>query len=170
MSIKKQNGLETEFISFLETVFKNYGLDNLSCKIMAVLYIEPTEIALDEIAKITGYSLASVSLKLKFLEKIGLVERIKKPGSKKVFYYFQKDIVKLTENKIKKAYDAEIKPVKKLLPELINKYSNLKLSKVEEEKLKIINNYYKQVLMTEKVYLKLVDFLKEEKIKFQKKE
>jgi HTH-type transcriptional regulator, osmoprotectant uptake regulator len=165
---KTQNGLENEFISFLENVFKNYGLDSLSSKILGILYLEPTEIALEDIAKITKYSLASVSLKLKFLEKIGLVERIKKPKSKKVYYFFQKDIVKLSENKIKKAYNAEIEPVKKLLPELINKYSKLKLSNVEKEKLNIIKSYHEQVLMTEIVYLKLIELLKKEKLKLKK--
>ncbi len=48
--------------------------------------------SLGEIAKRTGYSLSHVSSALKFLENLGLVVRIKKPGDRKAYYKAVKNL------------------------------------------------------------------------------
>lgn len=144
MSIKE------EFGNFSENVFMNFGMDNVSAKATCILFMSPKEVAIEDLANETGYSLASISNKMRMLERIGMIKRVKKPKSKKVYYYMEKDIIKIFRNKIEIARQVEIDPAKKLIPEMIKKYDQKKLGEKEKEHLKIIKNYYKQVLKAEK--------------------
>lgn len=91
-----------DFIQYGINVFKNLGLDNLSASIASILFIEPTELSLLELSEKTGYSLVSISNKMRFLEKLGIITRIKKPKSKRIFYFIDKSIIKVMERKMQK--------------------------------------------------------------------
>ena len=104
--------LDKEFTEFLSSAGKGFGLHDLMLNIFAVLFLEPDEIAMEDIAKKTGYSLASVSNTTKMLESIGFVQRKRKPGSKKVFFFMEKDIIKWNINKLVYASENMIKPAK----------------------------------------------------------
>lgn len=153
--------IEKEFVNFYVQVGKTWGLDNLSSKLIGILYLEPKEISIEDLAKRTGYSLASISNKMRYLENFGVLQRIKKPGSKKVFYYMEKDCIKLTQMHFEKIYSTEILPAKELMPRLLDKFKKEKLNKKEREKYEIIKNYHKQMLDVEKVYFKILDYLNE---------
>jgi DNA-binding transcriptional regulator GbsR (MarR family) len=73
------NGIEEDFMQFLSGMTKVFGTQDLMLKVFALLFIEPEEIAMDDIAKKTGYSLASISNTMKMLENIGGIKRIHKP-------------------------------------------------------------------------------------------
>ncbi|MEK6916931.1 MAG: hypothetical protein AABW92_04250 [Nanoarchaeota archaeon] len=149
--------LSEEFTEFTVDIWESKGLDALSSKLFATLFLEPKELSIDELSKKTGYSLASVSNKMRFIENIGLASRIKKPGTKKVFYYVEKDLKKIMKKQFDTIFNKEIKPIKETMPKLIEKYENEIISKEEKEKLGIIKNYYYQTLELEK---KLLDFKK----------
>ncbi|MBT4460949.1 hypothetical protein HN789_07715 [archaeon] len=155
----KMESIESEFTKFCITSGKGYGLDSLSSKLFSIIYLESSEIALDQLAKITGYSLASVSNKMRLLESFGMVQRIKKPGSKKVFYYMEKDVIKLTKMHFEKIIQAEIEPAKQMMPELITKFKTKKLNKKDKTKLGIIKNYYKQMLGVEEIMIDMIQKL-----------
>lgn len=153
--------IEKEFVDFYINVGKSWGLDTLSSKLMGMLYLEPKEICIEKLAEKTGYSLASISNKMRFIETFGVIKRIKKPGSKKVFYYMEKDCIKLTQIHFEKIYASEIIPAKKFMPKLLDKFKKVKLNNDEKEKYKIIKNYNKQILDIEKVFQKLTSYLDE---------
>ena len=153
--------LEKEFMEFFSRLFKYYGFNDLSAKVVGILYLEPKEVAMEDIAKKTGYSLASISNTMKILENIGLVQRIKKPGTKKVFFYMEKDLVKLNIQKINMAYEHLTKPMKKDLPQIINKYKHRVKDEKSRQKLQIIENYYTQVLQFERILQHWMEELEE---------
>ena len=76
--------LEKKFIEFYQNIGRGYGLDSLFLTIFAKLYISPEETAMDDLVGETGYSLASISNKVKELENAGLVRKTKRPGRKKI--------------------------------------------------------------------------------------
>ncbi|MFH1125899.1 MAG: hypothetical protein V1703_02135, partial [Candidatus Altiarchaeota archaeon] len=62
--------LRKEIIEFGTGMFESFGLDNLTAKLLVTLYFSPKERSMEELAEETGYSLSSVSNKLKVLKDI----------------------------------------------------------------------------------------------------
>lgn len=147
-----------EYIEFIAEIQKIKGLDELSSKVIGILYVEPKDLSLDELAKRSGYSLSSISTLMKFMENAGLVRRLKKPKSKKVYFYMEKDLAGKFAEILRDRYKKIISLSKKRLPEIIDKYKKLKNSK---EELKIAENNYKQMLVLENVMKKFIDMLEE---------
>lgn len=112
--------------------------------IITILYLEPNEISMEDMAKKTGYSLASISNTMKMLESNNFIQRIKKPKTKKVYFFMEKDIAKINLQKIDMLL-MHIKDVLKELPIIMSKYSKNK-DKKTKERLSIIQNYYNQLL------------------------
>ncbi len=50
--------------------WKLFGLDDLTSTIIGILYIESDDILMDDIVKIKGYSLSTISNKTKILEEL----------------------------------------------------------------------------------------------------
>ncbi|OYT54005.1 MAG: hypothetical protein B6U72_03815 [Candidatus Altiarchaeales archaeon ex4484_2] len=143
--------IEEEFAEFFKLLAKTYGMGDLQATVLSVLYLEPNEVAMEEIAKRTGYSLASISNTMKMLEGAGVVRRVKKPGTNKVFFYMEKDLIKLNLQKIKAAYESIINPGKEMLPKIIEKYGGKVGDRKSREKLRIIENYYHQMIQLDKL-------------------
>jgi len=141
--------IDKDFIEMYRGFGTAMGLDNLFITLFAKLYIEPEELAMDELAKETGYSLASVSNKIKMLEAMGIVKRTRKPGSKKIFLYAEKDFLKMTKNHLVKKEENCINFVKAKLPDIIKKYKNKVKTERAKGKLRILENYYNQILKFE---------------------
>ncbi len=140
------DAIEEEFTEFFKMLVKTYGMGDLQATVLSVLYLEPREVAMEEISKKTGYSPASISNTMKMLEGLGIVRRVKKPGTNKVFFYMEKDLMKLNQQKIKATYEHIINPGKTMLPQIIEKYRNKVEDKESREKLHIIENYYHQMV------------------------
>jgi len=121
--------LEQEAIEFFCNIGKGYGLKDLTMKVFAILYLEPEEVAMEDIAKRTGYSLASISNAAKVLENIGIVQRRKRPKTKKVFLYIEKNLIKLNIQKLRAAQESFVRSIKLSLPPIIEKYK----AKVKDE-------------------------------------
>ena len=141
---------KNEFIELISENSKVNGLDELSSRIVGILFIEPEEIALDELAKRTGYSPSAVSTAMKFIERAGIVKRSKKPKSRKVYFYMEKDMLAMHLQIHRRKYENIILPSKHKLPKIIEKYK-LEKSENSEEELRIVENYYKQVLFSEQL-------------------
>lgn len=153
MTIEKS--MESEFEEFAITVFHQWGIDTPTCRLFAILYLESNEVSIDDLAKRTGYSLASVSNKMRLLLGSHVIRRIKKPGSKKVYYYGEKNLKKIFGLKIDKAILTEVEPAKAIIPNMLKKYAKAKLSVDGKKKYSVINNYYKQILQFEKFLIKM---------------
>jgi HTH-type transcriptional regulator, osmoprotectant uptake regulator len=145
------NEMEDEFRSFLCKIFTDFGLDNVTCKLFSMLYLELEPVAIDELSSVTGYSLATISNKMRLLEGIGFAQRVKAPKSKKVFYFVEKNFISLMNKKLDKMKEIEIRPAKEIIPAIINKFKNKKFSEKMKLKYEIIQNYYKQILEIEKI-------------------
>ena len=142
--------LEKEFMTIFLNMGRTYGLEDLPLKVVGILYIEPEEVSMEEVCKRTGYSLASVSNTMRLLENVGMVKRIRKPKTKKVFFYMDKNIFELNIKKLKAIIEI-IKPVKEILPQIIGKYKNKAKDEKARKKLQVMENYYKQVVEFEKI-------------------
>ncbi len=142
---------EREFIDFEAEVGKNAGMDPLASTIFMMLFLEPGELSMEELAERTGYSLASIHNKMKILERVGHVKKIRKPGTKKVFYYMEKDMMKNFFEIMENTYLTRVKPTIAFLPELIGKYKNAKLTETEKQKMEIIKKYNSQLMKVEKM-------------------
>ncbi|NQE06741.1 hypothetical protein C5S32_12795 [ANME-1 cluster archaeon GoMg1] len=147
---------KNEFIELIAENSKVNGLDELSSKIIGILFIEPEEVALDELANRTGYSLSAVSTALKFIERAGIVKRSKKPKSKKVYFYMGKDILAMFLQIMRRKYEKIILPSKQKLPKIIEKYKQ-ESTKESEEELGIVENYYKELLFFEQILKEFIE-------------
>ena len=146
-----------EFIELISQNLKAQGFDEISSRIVGVLYMETEEMSLEEIAIETGYSLSAVSTAMKSLSHFHIVKRLKKPGSRKAFFFLDKNLISAGTQVLRTKYEDVIVPSKKRLPAIIEKYRH-EDSKNSEDELRIIEHYHKQVLKLEKV---IKDFLEE---------
>jgi len=145
--------LDREFAEFMKNVNTCMGFDDSFGELVALLYIEPETISLEELAKRTRYSLASVSMKMKMMEGMGLVQRIRKPGSKKAYFYMDNDMCKHIRIKADSIYRHRIRPVKEYLPKLIAKYRTKPDTPETRKKLQILSDYLRQLQRIERVLL-----------------
>ncbi len=154
-----------EFIHLMKENCKVNGLDEISSEVIALLYASPDEISLEELSKKTGYSLSAICTATKLIERIGLIKRIKKPGSRKAYFYMEKEMSIFSLDLIKRKYEKIIIPTKNKLPDIIKKYKKEK-SKKSRQELKIIEKYYEEVVLSEKIVKNIIEMIK----KVRKKE
>ncbi|WP_269850600.1 GbsR/MarR family transcriptional regulator [Methanosarcina horonobensis] len=126
-----------EFIQLIVHNSKVQGLDELTSQILAVLFIEPEEIPLEELAEKTGYSLSAVSTASKFLASIGLIKKFRKPGSKKVYLFMEKDMISIGVRILRAKYENVILPTKQVLPGIIEAYKKKKIPKRPQKSWKL---------------------------------
>jgi len=145
--------------AFIELIVENSkvnGFDELSSKIIGILFIEPEEIALDELANRTGYSLSAVSTALKFIERAGIVKRSKKPKSRKVYFYMEKDILAISLQIARRKYEKILLPSKQKLPNIIELYKQ-DSSKNSGAELMIVEDYYKSLIFFEQILKEFIE-------------
>lgn len=159
----KIDEMDKEFIEFYQTASRVQGADPSLGTILAVLYLEPEEISMEELAEKTGYSLASICNKLKMFEPAGFVKRIRKPGTKKIFFRAEKNVLEIMKKGLTMKQNLVINLAKERIPRIVNKYKKTKLSEKQKKKLRIIEGYYKEMLKFEvfiKEMLKKLDEIK----------
>ncbi len=143
--------IDKDFMNLYQQIGQIQGIDGILTSLLGKIYIEPEPVAMDELSNITGYSLASISNKVRILESMGFVVRKKKLGSKKIFFYMEKNILDIFRNQMLKKEKHVLKLIKEKMPLMINKYKKKDLSNTEKMKLKIIENYFKQNLKMESI-------------------
>ncbi len=143
-------GIARDFSEFITSVWRSLGIDSLSAKIFSIIFLSPRDVAMDELAEKTGYSLASISLKMKLLEGVALVKKKKKPGSKKIYYSCEKDFFVFLKKKLDAIHEKEIMPAKQRLPPMLESYKK-RNSKAEEYFYGFVEGYYRSILKLEKI-------------------
>jgi len=151
------NTAKKEFENLVYRGIKSQGLDELSSKLLSILYSEPDLLTLEELSTMTGYSFSAVSAEMKMLSGMNVVIKTKKAGSKKLYFSVQRDMLTTTINTVKSKNEFMVIPAIKDLPAIIEK---CKKSKAEdaEEMLTIIEEYYKQMIALELIFKNLVEF------------
>lgn len=149
-----------EFIELLTEMNKAKGLDELSSRMIGILFIEPNEVSLEELANRTGYSHSAVSTAMKLLTNSSIIKKLKKPGSRKIYFYMEKDIMNGFSDLLSKKMNKTVTTMKTRVPEIMKKYKSEGGSKKE---LKILDNYYRQLLVMETIIQKTVSMIDEAK-------
>ncbi|WP_340820509.1 hypothetical protein [Methanolobus sp. WCC4] len=139
-----------DFIELIAQNLKAQDFDEISSRIIGTLFIETEEMSLEEIAIETGYSLSAVSTAMKNLSQFHVVRRFNKPGSKKAFFFLDKNLVSIGTQSLRTKFDNVIIPSKKILPEIIEKYEAEGLESSASE-LAIVEHYYRQILKLENI-------------------
>lgn len=142
-----------EFVEMMSDMQRRKGLDELSSKIIGTLFIEPAEVSLEELSKRTGYSLSAVCTTMKFLESTGIIRKTKKPGSRKVYFFMEKDMNSFLAQAFRKI-ESSFLYIKSRMPGIIERY-RMEKTRGSKEELKILENYYAQLMGFEKVMKKL---------------
>ena len=144
--------IEEEFISLIAGIGAFHGLDNLSSRLFAILYLEPEPLCMEDLSQKTGYSLASICNSMKSMEKTGFLEIQKKPKTKKLFFFVNKDLSGNIKAMFERMYEVKIKPAKEKLPAMLASYKKvLKNSGQSRQKFHIMESYYRHVLKSEKI-------------------
>ncbi len=160
MNVDVVRQLEKEFMENSFGMSKAMGMPELHARLAGVLFLQNEPIPLEELAKKAGYSLSSTSTAMRFLENIGRVQRIRKPGSKKVYYKMEHDIAMFMKQMFRKVREKKIVPTKEFIPKMIKKYEKQsKNNKELKEKLDIIKKSYDQMLKVDKIMKKIMDEL-----------
>ena len=86
----KMKNPKEKFMELIYDVNKSRGLDELTSKIISILYVEPKEVSLNELSKRTGYSLSAVSTSMKMFGHSKLIKRIKNPNQREYIFTWRK--------------------------------------------------------------------------------
>ncbi|WP_406662015.1 hypothetical protein V7O66_05585 [Methanolobus sp. ZRKC3] len=159
---------EKKILEIGNEIFRGYGVDSLTATILSILNFEPEEISMEELAERTGYSLASISLKMKNIEVFWSIKRIQKPGSRKTYFYMEKDLLDAFLLQLKNGYEAELNIAKKRISPLIEEYRKEASSEEQRKKLHLFEDYHEQIIDFEKVIeyvYEKIDEIKSEKSK-----
>jgi len=152
---------EKDFVELMITGQRAVGLDEISSRLIGILFIEPEPISLDELAKKTGYSTAAISTGIKFLEATGTVTRTKQPNDRKVYFFMEKDLFKQFYVHFKKAYECKLVYYLDNLPGIIKQMKTEKKTKEDTKKLKISEDYYNQLKKMESLFKNMMEGLLE---------
>ncbi|RLG22026.1 hypothetical protein DRN74_01280 [Candidatus Micrarchaeota archaeon] len=135
--------MEVQLKSYIKKILERKGFDRLSSIIFAELWLEPKEISMEELADRVGYSLSSISLKMKELRRFWFLKIFKKKGSRKTYIYLEKNILKAALEKIKRDYEWEDALFREKITPLVKEYKKKAKSKEEKAKLRILENSIK---------------------------
>ncbi|MCK5107723.1 MAG: hypothetical protein KAQ83_03270 [Nanoarchaeota archaeon] len=155
----KITNLEQDFIQLFIDVGISMGLDEVSSKIFALLYLEPKPICIEKIADKLEYGSTSIYNKIKFMSIAGFIKKSKQPGSKKIYFYLRKDVSNMFKEHLILGYKKRILPLKEKIPLIIEKYQKSKLSKSDEEKLIILKDYNKQLIKMESAMKEIIKIM-----------
>lgn len=159
--------IEEKIIDIGHEIFKGYGVDDITAQILSILNFEFNEISMEELAQRTGYSLASISLKVKNIEQFWSIKRISKPGSRKTYLYMEKNLIDAFATQIRNGFETELNIAKTKITPLIEAYKENATTHEQKIKLQTYENYLSQINTFEELIHKIyyqINILKENQI------
>ena len=154
----KEEKIREKIYSSFADIANSLGYSDVYGRVIACLLTHDTPISLSQVAKETRYSPSMVSLSIDFLESVGMVKKIKKPGDRKL--YLQSDGNLL--DAVKKIILAKIeKKIMNSLEEFKGYKDELKRMRSEESKrlLKAIDILEKEIRRTNR-YVRILSKVK----------
>lgn len=133
-------------------IMKSYSVNEIGSKICSIVYLAPEPVCLEELSQQTGYSLASVSNTVKTLAGFFLINRVKKPGTKKVFVTGRISPLDMMKQKTSHVLQMEVKPIKESFPQLIK---SLEGKKKYQKELSLMKKQYQETLQLEKIIIEI---------------
>ncbi|MGM5481371.1 MAG: GbsR/MarR family transcriptional regulator [Nanobdellota archaeon] len=151
-------------------ILKAQGAPRVGAKIISIAFTEPEDQSLEELAEKTNYSLATVSNTVRNLEGLRVIERMRKPGSKKIYVKPQRDFIKNFEQNMKTVHNTQISMGLEKLPHIITGLKeNIRKTKDKKwkdhfkEHLKVIENHYEQIKLMEEIFSEIMTIVKQKK-------
>ncbi len=149
MDLEKIRG---QIFSTFSEIAKSVGYSEVYGRIIACLIVHQGPVALTQVAKETGYSSSMVSLSVDFLETVGMIKRVKKPGDRKLYLQangslldgLKKAILVKIENNVSTSLQ-EFENYKEQLKHMKGEERNTLLKAIEtlEKEIKRMDNYVK---------------------------
>ena len=84
---------EERIYNTFSAVAKSIGYNEVHARILSALLVADKPLALQELSKKTGYSLASISLSLDLLELLGIISKDKNKGDRKLYVRLSGDLI-----------------------------------------------------------------------------
>ena len=85
--------VESRLYATFASVASSLGYSDVHGRIIASLLSSKKPLALQEIAKKTGYSMAAISLSLDLLEVLGIIRKMKNPNDRKLYARIEGDML-----------------------------------------------------------------------------
>jgi DNA-binding transcriptional regulator GbsR (MarR family) len=82
----------TRFTDRLAVLFENDGQPPIAGRIFGLLLLSDEALSLDELAEDLGVSKASASTNARLLAQVGVVEQVRRPGSRRDYYRMAPDL------------------------------------------------------------------------------
>jgi len=155
--VESNDELREKCIEFFIESCKLNGLNDIAAKIIGILHMELEEISLEELTEKSGYSISAISTAVKPLIDKGFIKRIKKPGSKKLYFYMKKDMIGHSLQMMTRKYNMILVRGKEQIPLLIRECKDN--SKANSKEIKILEDYLMQITEFEEGMLKMMDML-----------
>jgi len=138
---------DRQFAAYYLKVGRAYGMDELASTLFALLFVSPDPLAIEELARETGYSLASVSIKARMLAQMGAVTRLKRPGSRKLYLSVEKDVLQMTARILEQMQEGEVRLAATELPVIIAELERQPLTAAEQAKVNVMRAYQRDMQM-----------------------
>ncbi len=153
------NKIEKEFISLFRQNASFVGVHEDISSIVAFLYLQPSPVTMETIAKELGYSVSSICTKLKFIEQLGMIKKTRNPGSKKIYFFIDDSFPSSTFLKI---VASKIQLTERLLLEIpkLGQSKKQNLDSKATYQLKKIEKYYKEIKFVNKALKEIMDSMK----------
>ncbi len=156
---KELESLRRNIIDKIAKVSELWGLDESVGIVFGVLLFSSKPLNLEEIAKLSNYSVSSVCQKMKLLENLGYVKRMKKRGSKKICYKVEYDLANMIKRFIEASLKNEIMPMTSTIDEYLKKYEELLNAAEDKNEKREIENDIKKLQLLKKNYEKAKKYL-----------
>jgi len=155
-TMKNLDPVEIASVELFSKMSNSFGGDSLFFKIFVLSYISPEPISMEELADKTGYSLASLSTRIKMFEAAGFLNKTRKPGSKKVYVSAEKNMIKMFRDHFMKKEELGMQIVMNEVPGIAEDLRKKKLTALQKKKLENLENYYTQVTKMHKIMKKMI--------------
>jgi DNA-binding transcriptional regulator GbsR (MarR family) len=94
------NQIENEITESMMRLYEGFGLSPTLVRIYMTVFFSTEPIGLNEIAAKTGYSISTICKSMDLIERFMDIRSFKKPGSKKIFWECQHDLILVHRKKM----------------------------------------------------------------------
>ncbi len=149
-----------EFVEMVTEINKMKGFGNLSSKLIGELYVSLEDLTLEELSERTGYSVSAVSGTMKKLTNLSFIKRKKKPGTRKVFFSMEKNVIDNFLDYFENTHSKIIEKIERDVPEILEKYEEEEGERSIKEK-EIVEEYYEDVMELDGCFKEFIDKLED---------
>lgn len=107
-----------------------YGMNETIGRIYGLLYFADKEMSLDEMADKLEVSKATISINIRILVALKMVQKVWKRGSRKDFYIAERDFEKIYQEILRSKVQNELVIIKDAINQAVDRYKKI----IEEEK------------------------------------